>query len=244
MAMTEAQMTTEPAARLVGREEWLAARKALLAAEKDLTRQRDALSRQRRALPWTRVDKAYVFDGPDGPETLADLFAGRRQLIVYHFMFAPDWELGCKSCSFWADHFDGVLPHLQARDTTLVAISRAPLAKLQAQARRLGWRFKWLSSGGCDFNYDFDVSHEPEALARGEGIYNYAPRTGSVTELPGVSVFFKDAAGAVSHTYSCYARGIEPVNTTYGLLDLTPLGRDEAGLPHSMAWVRLHDDYA
>jgi predicted dithiol-disulfide oxidoreductase (DUF899 family) len=226
--------------KVVGGAEWLAAREALLAAEKDFTRQRDELARLRRDMPWRRVEQDYVFDGPNGPESLGDLFAGRSQLIVYHFMFAPEWERGCKSCSFWADHFDGVIPHLNARDATLVAISRAPREKLAAQAARLGWRFRWLSSGGTGFNYDYDVSFERPA----EGRYNYQPRTGNMTDLPGFSVFAKDAGGAVYHTYSCYARGIDMLNETYNLLDILPKGRDEAGLPFPMAWVRLHDEYA
>jgi predicted dithiol-disulfide oxidoreductase (DUF899 family) len=234
---------TVAAPRVVGRDEWLKARKALLAAEKEFTRLRDELSRKRRELPWERVTKRYVFEGPAGRETLEALFEGRSQLIVYHFMLGPDWEVGCKSCSFWADHFDGMLPHLKARDTSLVAISQGPLEKLRAQAERLGWRFKWLSSQGSDFNFDYGVSFRPEALERGEGVYNYQPHGGSMTELPGISVFVKDAGGAVFHSYSCYARGLDMMNGTYQYLDLTPKGRDEAGLPHTMAWVKLHDQY-
>jgi predicted dithiol-disulfide oxidoreductase (DUF899 family) len=229
--------------KVVGRDEWLEARKALLAAEKEFTRQRDDLNRRRRSLPWVRVDKRYVFDGPKGRETLADLFEGRSQLIVYHFMFGPDWNVGCKSCSFWADHFDGAIPHLKARDTTLVAISRAPLDKLRAQAQRLGWRFKWLSSLDSDFNFDFGVSFDLESQGEGPAVYNYAPRTGSTTELPGISVFAKDASGEVFHTYSCFARGLDLMNETYNFLDLTPKGRDEDALPFTMAWVRLNDEY-
>jgi predicted dithiol-disulfide oxidoreductase (DUF899 family) len=236
----------EPGAahQVVSPEEWTAARVALLAAEKDFTRLRDDLNRKRRALPWTRVEKCYRFEGPDGTVSLDELFQGRSQLIVYHFMLGPDWNLGCKSCSFWADHFDATIPHLGARDTVLTVISRAPLAKLRAQADRLGWRFPWLSSLGTDFNFDYGVSFSAEDLARGTGSYNYRPRTGSVGELPGFSVFFRDGDGAVYHTYSCYARGLDLMNTTYNLLDLTPKGRDEDGLPQTMAWVRLHDEYA
>ncbi|MGF1631295.1 MAG: DUF899 domain-containing protein [Kiloniellaceae bacterium] len=229
--------------RVVDQDEWLEARKALLAAEKEFTSLRDELSRKRRELPWVRVDKDYVFDGENGRETLAELFEGCSQLIVYHFMLGPDWEVGCKSCSFWADHFAGMLPHLRARDTSFVAISQGPLEKLRNQAARLGWRFKWVSSLGSDFNFDYGVSFRPEALAKGEGSYNYAPHSGTMTELPGVSVFFKDAEGSVFHTYSCYSRGIDMMNGTYQYLDLTPKGRDEAGLPHTMSWVRLHDEY-
>lgn len=230
--------------KVVGREAWLEARKALLKAEKEFTRLRDDLSRRRRALPWERVDKRYLFQGPEGQETLESLFAGRSQLIVYHFMFGPDWERGCKSCSFWADHFDGMLPHLAARDTTLVAISRGPLDKLQAQARRLGWRFKWVSSAGSDFNFDYDVSFRSEEPQGDKDRYNYAPRTIASSELPGISVFYRDAEGAVYHTYSCYSRGIDMMNGTYQWLDLTPKGRDEDDLDFTMAWVRLHDEYA
>jgi predicted dithiol-disulfide oxidoreductase (DUF899 family) len=190
-----------------------------------------------------RVTKQYVFDGPGGKQTLAQLFNGHTQLVVYHFMFGPDWEDGCKSCSFWADNFNGIVPHLNQRDVTFVAISRAPLAKLQAFATRLGWSFKWLSSSGSDFNYDYTVSFTPEDLAGGGAIYNYAANKMYMTELPGISVFFKDADGKVFHTYSCYARGLDMLNTAYHYLDLVPKGRDEAGLPHAMAWVRLRDQY-
>jgi len=240
---------TVAAHRVVGRDEWLKARKALLAAEKEFTQLRDELSRKRRELPWERVAKRYVFEGPAGRETLEALFEGRSQLIVYHFMFGPDWEVGCKSCSFWADHFDGMLPHLAARDTSLVAISQGPLEKLRAQAERLGWRFKWVSSQGSDFNFDYGVSFHAEDPAHskdpaaGEDSYNYAPRTIASSELPGISVFVKDAGGAVFHSYSCYARGLDMMNGTYQYLDLTPKGRDEAGQPYTMAWVKLHDQY-
>jgi predicted dithiol-disulfide oxidoreductase (DUF899 family) len=234
---------TVAAHRVAGRDEWLKARKALLAAEKEFTRLRDELSRKRRELPWERVAKRYVFEGPAGRETLEALFEGRSQLIVYHFMLGPDWEVGCKSCSFWADHFDGMLPHLQARDTSLVAISQGPLEKLRAQAERLGWRFKWLSSQGSDFNFDYGVSFRSKEPEDGEGSYNYAPRTMASSELPGISVFVKDAGGAVFHSYSCYARGLDMMNGTYQYLDLTPKGRDEEGQPYTMAWVKLHDQY-
>jgi len=229
--------------RIVSSDGWVAARKQLLAKEKEITRLRDALSEERRNLPWERVDKTYVFEGPNGKENLAELFAGRSQLIVYHFMFDPDWETGCKSCSFWADNFNGIVAHLKQRDATLVAISRAPLPKLQAFAKRLGWSFKWLSSFDSDFNYDYHVSFKPEDRAGGKVIYNYAASKMDMSELPGISVFYKDADGQVFHTYSCYARGLDMMNTAYHYLDLLPKGRDEAGLPHSMAWVRLHDQY-
>ena len=229
--------------QVVTPEEWGEARKHLLAKEKEFTRLRDQLSQTRRDLPWVRVTKQYVFDGPGGKQTLGQLFNGHSQLVVYHFMFAPDWEDGCRGCSFWADNFNGIVPHLNQRDVTFVAISRAPLAKLQAFAKRLGWNFKWLSSAGNDFNYDYNVSFTPEALAGGSAIYNYAANKMNMTELPGISVFFKDADGNVFHTYSCYARGLDMLNTAYHYLDLVPKGRDEAGLPHAMAWVRLRDEY-
>ena len=229
--------------QVVTPEAWVEARKHILAKEKEFTRLRDQLSQARRDLPWVRVTKQYVFDGPEGKQTLGQLFTGRSQLIVYHFMFGPDWEAGCKSCSFWADNFNGIVPHLNQRDVTFVAISRAPLAKLQAFAKRLGWSFKWLSSSGGDFNYDYNVSFAPEELACGSAIYNYTANKMNMTELPGISVFFKDAEGSVFHTYSCYARGIDMLNTAYHYLDLVPKGRDEAGLPYPMAWVRLRDQY-
>ena len=229
--------------QVVTPEAWGAAREQLLAKEKEFTRLRDQLSQARRDLPWVRVTKQYLFDGPEGKQTLGQLFNDHSQLVVYHFMFDPDWEAGCKSCSFWADNFNGIVPHLNQRDVTFVAISRAPLAKLQAFAKRLGWSFKWLLSSGGDFNYDYNVSFTPEELACGSAIYNYTANKMNMTELPGISVFFKDAEGSVFHTYSCYARGIDMLNTAYHYLDLVPKGRDEAGLPHAMAWVRLRDEY-
>ena len=228
---------------IVSRSQWLAARRALLAEEKAFTRARDALSAKRRELPWVAVDKAYRFEGPDGPATLADLFAGRSQLVVYHFMFHPDWNEGCKSCSFWADNFDGAVPHLAARDCTMVAVSRAPLAKLAAFKKRLGWRFPWYSSAGSDFNYDFAVSFTPEQTAAKAPLYNYGAIPAMMEELPGLSVFARDGAGAIFHTYSTYARGLDMLNGAYHHLDLLPKGRDEAGLPFSMAWVRHRDKY-
>jgi predicted dithiol-disulfide oxidoreductase (DUF899 family) len=228
---------------VVPRAAWLEARKRLLAKEKELTRRRDELSRLRRQLPWVRVEKEYVFEGPNGKETLAQLFDGRSQLIVYHFMFGPDWETGCKSCSFWADNFDRIIVHLNQRDVSFVAISRAPLAKLRPFVRRMGWGFKWLSSFDSDFNYDYGVSFRPEDLARGEVTYNFARQETSMSELPGISVFYRDAAGQVFHTYSCYARGLDMLNGAYHYLDLVPKGRDEAGLEYPMEWVRLRDEY-
>jgi predicted dithiol-disulfide oxidoreductase (DUF899 family) len=228
---------------VVSRDEWVAARQRLLAREKDFLKLRDQLSSERRDLPWERVTKSYVFEGSRGKETLADLFAGRSQLVVYHFMFAPDWEVGCRSCSFWADNFNGMLPHLEHRDVTLVAVSRAPFPKLEAFRARMGWNFKWVSSDDGDFNYDYHVSFRSDELVRGAAVYNYVPYQASNSDMPGVSVFYKDADGTIYHTYSTYARGLDPMNVTYQLLDLVPKGRDEAGFPHPMAWVRLRDAY-
>jgi predicted dithiol-disulfide oxidoreductase (DUF899 family) len=228
---------------IVSRDAWLAARKELLSKEKEFTRQRDRLSALRRELPWVKVEKAYVFDGPAGKETLADLFAGRSQLIVYHFMFGPGWEEGCPSCSLLADHFDGATVHLAQRDVTFVAISRAPLAQIEAFKQRMGWRFKWLSSYGNDFNHDYHVSFTPDEMAKGKVEYNYAMGEFPMEEAPGASVFYKDAAGDIFHTYSCYARGLDILIGAYNWLDLAPKGRDEAALPWTMAWVRHHDRY-
>jgi predicted dithiol-disulfide oxidoreductase (DUF899 family) len=228
---------------IVSRDQWISARRGLLTKEKEFLRLRDQLSSERRELPWERVEKQYLFEGPSGDESLADLFAGRTQLIVYHFMFAPEWEAGCKSCSFWADNYNGIVPHLNQRDVSLAAISRAPLAKLYAFAARMGWTFKWVSGAKTDFNYDYHVSFRPEDVARGIATYNYARYDQSMADLPGFSVFLKDHDGAIFHTYSTYARGLDPMNTAYQLLDLVPKGRDEAGLPHSMSWVKLRDQY-
>jgi predicted dithiol-disulfide oxidoreductase (DUF899 family) len=228
---------------IVSADEWVNARRRLLAKEKEFLQLRDQLSRERRELPWVRVDKSYVFDGPAGKESLADLFAGRSQLIVYHFMFAPEWEAGCKSCSFWADNFNGIIPHLNQRDVSFAAISRAPLAKLRTFAARMSWQFKWVSSAECDFNYDYHVSFRPGEAPQGKALYNYARYDGSMSDLPGFSVYYKNASGGIFHTYSTYARGLDSMNAAYQLLDLVPKGRDEAGLPQPMAWVRLHDSY-
>jgi predicted dithiol-disulfide oxidoreductase (DUF899 family) len=188
------------------------------------------------------VDKSYIFEGRDGRETLSQLFDGRHQLAVYHFMLAPDWQEGCKSCSFWADNFNGIDAHLRQRDVSFLAISRAPLPKIEAFKKRMGWTFKWVSSFGNDFNFDYRVSFRPEESSSGETIYNYAPRTTTMEELPGISVFYKDSDGRIFHTYSCYTRGLDMLNGAYHWLDLTPKGRDETG-PHKMTWVRLHDEY-
>jgi predicted dithiol-disulfide oxidoreductase (DUF899 family) len=229
--------------RIASREEWLAARTALLTEEKELTRRRDELARRRRELPAVRVEKDYGFDGPLGRTTLAGLFGGRTQLVVYHFMFGPDWAEGCPSCSFVADHLDGMLPHLAARDVALAAVARAPLPKIEAFRRRMGWRFPFVSAAGTDFNYDFRVSFTAEERAGGTVRYNFADQEFPSAEAPGVSTFCRDAEGAVFHTYSAYARGVEPLVGTYAVLDLVPKGRDEAGLDFSMAWVRHHDRY-
>lgn len=227
--------------RVVSHDQWIAARREFLAKEKHFTKLRDELSRERRELPWERVGKNYVFDGPSGKESLGDLFAGKSQLIVYHFMFDPGWDAGCKSCSFWADNFDRLPVHLKHRDISLVAISRAPLAKLEAYRKRLGWSFKWVSSGGNDFNYDYRVSFTPQEVETGELDYNYGKMTMRAPEMPGVSVFHKDASGAIFHTYSSYSRGIDMLNNAYHYIDLTPKGRDEGeGI---MAWLRRNDEY-
>ncbi|WP_050424993.1 DUF899 domain-containing protein [Bradyrhizobium tropiciagri] len=229
--------------KIVSREEWTAARKALMVGEKQLTQAREALSRQRRELPWVKVDKDYVFDGPGGKVTLGDLFKGRPQLVVQHVMFAPEWDAACKSCSFWVDGFERMVPHLAARDTTMAAISRAPLAKLEAFKQRMGWSFDWVSSGENDFNYDYAVSFTPEQIDAGNAQYNYGTTPLYGPELPGISVFYRDDAGAVFHTYSTFARGLDMMNAAYHYLDLTPLGRHEEGLPYPMDWVRLRDQY-
>ncbi len=227
--------------RIVPHDQWIAARRDFLAKEKEFTRLRDELSRQRRELPWEKVEKAYVFDGPGGKESLNDLFAGKSQLIVYHFMFDPGWDAGCKSCSFWADNFERLPVHLKHRDISLVAISRAPLAKLEAYKRRLGWTFKWVSSGGNDFNHDYRVSFTPDEVEKGDLDYNYGKVKMKAPELPGVSVFHRDASGAIFHTYSSYARGIDMLNNAYHYIDLTPKGRDEEeGI---MRWLRRNDEY-
>lgn len=229
--------------RVVSRKEWLAGRQQLLSREKEFTRLRDQLNAERRKLPWVRVEKPYVFDGPEGRETLAELFGGRSQLIVDHFMFGLGWKEGCPSCSFQADHFDGMSPHLNARDVTLVVISRAPLAQIEAFRKRMGWRFKWVSSYGSDFNYDFHVTATDEERATSRMHYNCREIEFSGEELPGTSVFYKDANGNVFHTYSAYARGGDLLIGAYNYLDLVPKGRDEEGLAFPMAWVRHHDRY-
>jgi len=226
-------------------DEWLAARKQHLQKEKEFTHLRDELSRQRRQLPWVRVEKPYVFDGPDGTESLADLFDGRSQLIVYHFMFGPDWKEGCPFCSFLVDHIDGPRVHLEHHDVSVVVVSRAPFHKIDAFKKRMGWRFKWVSSHGTDFNSDYNVSFTKDDLARGKTSYNYELREPqSEGEAPGTSVFYKDERGQVFHTYSAYARGGDILLGAYNFLDLTPKGRDETGPNHNLTdWVRHHDRY-
>ncbi len=228
---------------IISEAEWLIARKDLLTLEKEFTRQRDALSAARRKLPMVRVEKEYVFEGPNGKETLSDLFDGRSQLIVYHFMFGPDWEEGCKSCSYLADHFDGANWHLPHRDVTLAVVSRAPLSEIKPYQRRMGWRFKWLSSYGSDFNFDYHVSATEEEKAKEKMHYNYKTDELMSDELPGLSVFYKEEGGDIFHTYSTYARGLDMFVGTYHFLDVVPKGRDENS-DSTMDWVRRHDEYA
>ena len=226
--------------RIVSREEWLAARKAHLAHEKEFTRQRDALSAERRALPWVRIDKEYVFAGPNGRLSLADLFDGKSQLLIYHFMFGPGAKEGCPGCSFLADHFDGANQHLKHHDVSLVAVSRAPYAEFQPFRRRMGWDFPWVSSAGSDFNHDFHVSPSPAEKAAGRYEYNYEMHDGEGGEMPGFSVFYRNAAGEIFHTYSTYARGGDLLIGAYNFLDMMPKGRNEDGI---MDWMRHHDRY-
>ena len=230
--------------KVVSPAEWLEARRALLATEKEATHQRDRVNAERLALPWVKVEKEYTFDTPQGRRTLADLFNGRSQLIVYHFMLEPGWGAGCPGCSFMADHVDGALPHLEHHDVTWTAISRAPLAEIEAYKTRMGWHFPWASSFGTDFNYDFHVSFTPEQLASGKVFYNFAelpvPPGVEWTELPGCSAFFKDESGGIFHTYSSHARGMEEWIGTLMILDRAPLGRNEQ---KGMNFPRRHDEY-
>ena len=231
--------------KIVSQAEWLAARKELLAKEKELTRQRDAVSARRRELPWVKVEKNYVFDGPNGKQSLADLFGDKNQLIVYHLMFGPEWKEACPSCSFIMDHTDGALVHLAQRDVAFAAISRAPFAKIEAFKKCMGWRFPWVSSNGNDFNFDYHVSFTKEEKAKGKVYYNFdMTEFGAIgEEAPGISIFYKDKNGNVFHTYSSYARGTETGCGTYNWLDLVPKGRDEDDLAFTMSWVRHHDRY-
>jgi predicted dithiol-disulfide oxidoreductase (DUF899 family) len=228
---------------VVPNKEWTKARLELLAAEKEFTRQRDALTRRRMAMPWERVEKSYQFEGPEGVLSLADLFDGRSQLIVYHFMFSPDWEEGCKSCSFWADNFNCIPIHLNHRDVTFTAVSRAPLAKINAYKKRMGWSFPWVSSYGSDFSFDCQASFTPEQIAEGEAYYNYEVRPSTMSDDVGTSVFYRNDRSEMFHTYSCYSRGVDMLNGAYHYLDLVPKGRDEADLNFPMQWVRRHDQY-
>jgi predicted dithiol-disulfide oxidoreductase (DUF899 family) len=231
--------------KLASRDEWLTARKELLKQEKELTRQRDALSAKRRELPWVRVEKEYVFDTPKGKQTLANLFDGRSQLVVNHFMLGPGWKEGCVGCSFGADHIEGALVHLEHHDVTVVVVSRAPLHEIEAYKKRMGWRFNWVSSYDSDFNYDYHVSFTKDDVTKGRVYYNFEMTEALIEELPGLSVFYKDAAGDIFHTYSSYARGAEELLGTYMVLDLTPKGRNETGPNHNlMDWVRRHDAYS
>jgi predicted dithiol-disulfide oxidoreductase (DUF899 family) len=223
------------------REEWLLGRRELLEREKELTRLRDELARRRRELPWVRVDEEYRFGTNEGTKTLRELFDGRSQLLVYHFMLGPEWTEGCPSCSFWADSFDGAIVHLEHRDVTMLCVSRAPLEAIEAYRRRMGWSFRWVSSLESDFNFDFGVSFTEEQRSQG-GEYNYRQIEKPAEEMPGLSAFALEE-GVVYHTYSCYGRGLDAINSAYQLLDLCPKGRDEGDLPWPMAWVRRHDAY-
>ena len=227
---------------IVPHDAWIDARTALLAKEKEFTKLRDELSRERRALPWEEVTKEYVFAGPAGPETLADLFAGRSQLIVYHFMYPADWDAGCPHCSFWADNFDPNIVHLAALDVTMVAVSAAPIAKLEAYRERMGWGFHWVSAGGSDFGRDFGASFTPEEAAQG-AFFNYRMQKVGITEREGMSVFSKADDGRIFHTYSAYARGIDIFNAAYNYLDTVPLGRQEGDGRGNQWWVKRHDEY-
>lgn len=238
----ETDATEKNPSRVVARSEWLVARKDLLTREKELTQLGDEVSRHRRELPWVKIEKEYIFDGPDGTETLADLFKGRSQLIVYHFMLGPGWEEGCKSCSYLADHFDGANWHLPHRDVTFLVISRAPFSEIEPFKKRMGWRFKWLSSHNNDFNFDYQVSSTEDDQAKGKMYYNYKTQELMSEEMPGLSVFYKHENGDVFHTYSTYARGLDGLVGTYNFLDLVPKGRDE-NPDSTMDWVRHHDRY-
>lgn len=228
---------------VVSREEWLKARKDLLEAEKAFAREGDALAARRRALPWVKVEKDYRFQTNEGEKTLAELFGPHSQLIVQHFMLGPGWEAGCPMCSFWADGYDGMDIHMAARDTAFVAVSRGPLDAINAYRERMGWGFEWVSSEGSDFNFDYNVSFTPEEIENDTSTYNYRTGPNQMDELPGTSVFARNDAGEVFHTYSTYGRGLDRMNGAYAYIDLTPKGRDEDDLPFPMAWVRRHDEY-
>ncbi len=229
--------------KIVSQSEWMEARKDLLVKEKEFTILRDQLNQKRRDLPWVQVNKEYVFDGPDGKQNLSELFDGRSQLIVYHFMFGPSWDAGCPSCSFWADNFNKIIIHLNQRDVTMIAVSRATYDKIAAYQKRMGWDFNWISSYDNEFNFDYHVSFTQEELAKKETFYNYVAQDTGVSEKEGVSVFFKNHSGQIFHTYSTYARGIDMLNVAYNYLDLVPKGRDEEGHEFLQSWVRRHDEY-
>jgi len=228
---------------ILNHDEWVKARQALLSKEKEFTKLRDEITRQIRELPWESVEKDYEFEGLDGPVTLADLFQGRSQLIVYHFMYGPDWEAGCKSCSFLADHFNPAVVHLNQRDVSMVAVSRAPIGVLEQFKKRMGWTFPWVSSLNCDFNRDYQVTFTEQEIENRDAYYNYKKQSFPSTEAPGISIFYKNADGAIFHTYSVYQRGLDMFITAYHYLDLVPKGRDEADLSYTMEWLRHHDSY-
>jgi predicted dithiol-disulfide oxidoreductase (DUF899 family) len=251
MATTSIEKVVDPqtannaneGSKVVSQMKWIAARKELLRKEKEFSRLRDELSRQRLELPWEKVEKEYVFHGPNGKETLSDLFAGKSQLIVYHFMFGPDWAEGCPGCSFLADHFDGSTTHLAERDVRLVAVSRAPVGLIEPFKKRMGWRFKWVSSQETDFNSDYHVSFTKDEIAKGQTYYNYVAGEFKSEEGPGASVFYKDRSGDIFHTYSSYGRGLDMMIGAYSWLDIAPKGRNEEGITPPMSWVRHHDKY-
>ena len=224
-------------------KEWLAARHALLQEEKALQRARDQLAEKRRRLPWRRVESDYDFEGADGRRSLSDLFGNASQLLIYHFMYHPDWDQGCKTCSFWADGFDASIPRLDARDVALAVISRRPLEKLLSYRQRMGWRFPWFSSADSTFNYDFGVSFTAEQIESRNSFYNFRDGASVGPEMPGISTFARDDGGSIFHTYSTYSRGLDPLNSAYQLLDLVAKGRDENQLPFPMDWIRRHDEY-
>ena len=228
--------------RVVSRHEWLTQRTALLAEEKKFTQQRDALAAKVRELPWVKVEKSYTFDGPTGKRSLADLFGDRSQLVVYHFMFDPTWSQGCMSCSFIADHYNGIVVHLAHRDISLVTVSKAPIDKVEHFRKRMGWTFPWVSAANTDFGRDFGVSFTDEELADTNSVYNYTDKPYPIRELPGLSVFIKDSRGDIYHTYSTFARGLDTFLTAYRFIDITPKGRDEA-VTGGMGWLRHHDRY-
>ena len=228
---------------VVSHSEWIEARKAFLVKEKEFTKMRDQISQLRRDLPWEKVEKDYEFEGPNGASRLSDLFQGRNQLIIYHFMLGPDWDAGCKSCSFIADHFNPAIVHLNQRDVSMVAVSRAPLNVLEQYKKRMGWDFLWVSSFKNDFNQDYNVSFSEEEVERGDAYYNYKEKGFPSTEAPGASVFYKDKDGTIYHTYSVYERGLDMFITAYHYLDIVPKGRNESDLSYTMEWLKRHDEY-